>query len=171
MARHPHRLPRAHYIGRYTYFLTASTHRKLEVFRDAQLVAACRDRFLRASSKHRFANIAHTYMPDHVHALVEGQRGDSDFIKWLDLWRQLTGFYWRERSGQFLWEEGYWDYTLRDDDAVIRIASYIVWNPVRAGLAARPELYPFTGSDRWSVADIASHPQVRPTRRQERSDG
>ena len=72
----------------------------------------------------------------------------SDFIKWLDLWRQLTGFYWRRCTGRFLWEEGYWDYTLRDEDSVLGVASYIVWNPVRAGLVRRPELYPFTGSDR-----------------------
>ena len=165
MARHPHRLPREHYIGRYTYFLTASAYQGLEVFRDAELVAVSRDHFLRASKKHGFADIAHTYMPDHVHALVEGERDDADFIKWLDLWRQLTGFYWRKRTARFLWEEGYWDYTLRDDDSVLGIASYIVWNPVRAGLVPRPELYPFTGSDRCAIADIARYPQVKPTRR------
>ena len=128
MARHPHRLPRGHYIGRYTYFLTALAYQGLEVFHDAELVA-------------------------------------SDFIKWLDLWRQLTGFYRRKRTARFLWEEGYWDYTLRDDDSVLGIASYIVWNPVRAGLVPRPELYPFTGSDRCAIADIARYPQVKPTRR------
>ena len=165
MARHPHRLPREHYIGRYTYFLTASAYQGLEVFRDAELVAVSRDHFLRASKKHGFSDIAHTYMPDHVHALVEGERDDADFIKWLDLWRQLTGFYWRKRTARFLWEEGYWDYTLRDDDSVLGIASYIVWNPVRAGLVPRPELYPFTGSDRCAIADIARYPQVKPTRR------
>jgi REP element-mobilizing transposase RayT len=165
MARHPHRLPREQYIGRNTYFLTASTYHRGEAFRNPELVAACRDRFLRASEKHGFADIAHTYMPDHVHALVEGERDDSDFIKWLDLWRQLTGFYSRQRTGQFLWEEGYWDYTLRSDDAVLGIASYIVWNPVRAGLVERPELYPFTGSNRCSIEDIARYPQQEPRRR------
>jgi putative transposase len=164
MARHPYRLPREHYIGRNTYFLTASTYRRHEAFRGSELVSASCDRFLRASRTHGFADIAHTYMPDHVHALVEGQRDDSDFIKWLDLWRQLTGFYWRQRTGEFLWEEGYWDYTLRDDDAVLGIASYIVWNPVRAGLVERPELYPFTGSERCTVLQIAAHPQVKPQR-------
>ena len=67
---------------------------------------------------------------------------DSDFLKWLDLWRQLTGFYDRSRTGNYLWQEGYWDYTLRDQESVPGIASDIVWNPVVAGLVATPEEYP-----------------------------
>ena len=62
-------------------------------------------------------------MPDHVHVLVEGLRPDSDFLKWLDLWRQLTGFYEKRRTGNYLWQEGYWDYTLRDQESVPGIAS------------------------------------------------
>jgi REP element-mobilizing transposase RayT len=114
------------------------------------------------SRKHGFADIAHILMPDHVHALVEGERDDSDFIKWLDLWRQLSGFFWRRRTGNYLWQEGYWDYTLRDDDSVRGIASYIAWNPVRAGLVTAPAEYPWIGSDRFTVEELASVIPTRP---------
>ncbi len=101
-------------------------------------------------------------MPDHVHALVEGLRPDSDFLMWLGLWRQLTGFYERHETGNDLWQEGYWDYTLRDLESVPGIASYIVWNPVVAGLAATPEEYPFTGSERYSIRALAAIPPTKP---------
>ena len=162
MARHPHRLPRDHYIGRYTYFLTASTYQRLPFFKDAELATAAGAHLLRAARKHGFADIAHVFMSDHVHTLVEGERDDSDFIKWLDLWRQLSGFYWKQRTGNFLWEEGYWDYTLRTEDSVRGIASYIAWNPVRAGMVKSPAEYRWIGSERFTVEELASVTPTKP---------
>ena len=117
---------------------------------------------MRASNKHRFAVIAYVLMPDHIHVLVEGLRDDSDFLKWLVLFRQLAAYEVKRRFGHTLWQEGYWDYTLRDDDAVRGIASYIAWNPVEAGLVEKPEHYPYTGSERHSVIDLAAVPPHKP---------
>ena len=73
-----------------------------------------------------------------------------------------VGVWEKRRSGEVLWQEGYWDYTLRDDSAVGGIASYIVWNPVEANLVASPELYPYVGSERSSIAELAAVPQRKP---------
>ena len=156
MARHPYRLPREQYTGRFTYFLTVTTDQRHPYFRDPGLATASTDHLLRAARKHKFADIAHVLMPDHVHTLVEGEQDDSDFVKFLDLWRQLSGFYWRQRTGNYLWQEGYWDYTLRSDESIRGIASYIAWNPVRAGLVKLPMEYPWIGSDRYTVEELAS---------------
>ncbi len=101
-------------------------------------------------------------MPDHIHVLLKGGSNDSDFLKWLDLFRQLSAFWEKRRSRCVLWQEGYWDYTLRDDESVPGIASYIVWNPVAAGLVARPELYAYTGSETSTVLDLAAAPSHKP---------
>ena len=101
-------------------------------------------------------------MRDHVHVLVAGERPDSNFIKWVHLWRQLSGFYYRRRTGHFLWGEGYWDYTLRDGDAIAPIGSYILWNPVRAGLVKNPEKYPHSGSMRYSIRELTLITPQRP---------
>ena len=158
----PDRLQLDHYRGRFTHFLTACAYQRRNAFTNTELPLAATDQLLRACRKHGFADIAHTFMPDHVHVLVEGLRPDSDFLKWLDLWRQLTGFYERSRTGNYLWQEGYWDYTLRDQESVPGIASYIVWNPVVAGLVATPEEYPFTGSERFSIRALAAIPPAKP---------
>jgi putative transposase len=117
---------------------------------------------MRACQRQAFEIVAYVLMPDHLHVLVEGARDDSDFVKWLNLFRQLSAYWERKRSGNVLWQEGYWDYTLRDDDAVAGIASYIAWNPVEAGLVASPEQYPHIGSERFSVCALAMAPQVKP---------
>jgi putative transposase len=46
------------------------------------------------------------------------------------------------RSGQFWLHESY-DHWVRDTDELCRIAEYIAGNPVKAGLATRPEEWPF----------------------------
>jgi len=40
--------------------------------------------------------------------------------------------------------------------ASARDFAYVVSNPVRAGLAARPEDYPFVGSTTYSIPEIAA---------------
>jgi putative transposase len=162
MAHHPHRLSPDHYRGRFTYFLTACTYQRHEAFRDPEVSATVKDHLLRACRKHGFADIAHTFMPDHVHIEVEGLRADSDYLKWHDLFRQLSGFWYKQRTRQFLWQEGDWDYTLRDAADVAPIASYIVWNPVVAGLTSTPEEYPFSGSERFVIRELAAIPPRKP---------
>lgn len=102
-------------------------------------------------------------MPDHHHSLVEGMSDSSDFIKWRDLFRQLSGYAEKRRSGQRLWQEGCWDYTLRGNDTIGGVVSYIAWNPVVAGLVDRPELYPHLGSDRFTISEMAAFQQIKPS--------
>jgi len=162
MANHPHRLRRHHYFGRRTHFLTACTRGRRALFDDAATCSLVVDQLLRASRQCSFAIIAYVLMPDHIHVLVEGTREDSDFIKWVNLFRQLSGYWHKHRSGVDLWQEGYWDYTLRDDEPVPGIASYVVWNPVAAQLVASPELFPHSGSDRFSVVELAAASPHKP---------
>ena len=162
MANQPHKLPRAHYVGRRTHFLSACAFCRHSLFRDPVTCEFVVGQLLRASRKHGFVVIAYVLMPDHIHALVEGTRDDSDLLKWLDLFRQLSAYRVKRRSRAVLWQDGVWDYTLRDDDSVAGIASYIVWNPVEAGLVSRPELYPYSGSETSTVSQLAAVPPHKP---------
>jgi hypothetical protein len=50
------------------------------------------------------------------------------------------------RTGQRFWQEEYFDRMVRSEREADRIRAYIDWNPVKAGLAAAPEMY------QWSSA-------------------
>jgi len=65
-----------------------------------------------------------------------------------------SGFAFARRSGRRLWQDGYYDHVLRDDESTIAVARYIFENPVRAGLARRVEEYPHSGSEVFSMAEI-----------------
>jgi len=89
---------------------------------------------------------AYVVMPNHVHLLVTPR------VSLPKLTRRLKGFTARQanhilnRTGESFWQGESYDHWVRDQEEGGRIAAYIEGNPVRAGLAARPEDY------RWSSA-------------------
>jgi hypothetical protein len=61
-----------------------------------------------------------------------------------------------------LWQEGFFDRSLREQDATFDVVSYILENPIRAGLSADAVSYPYAGSRRYSLDEIAASVQWRP---------
>jgi len=55
-----------------------------------------------------------------------------------------------------LWQRYGFEHVLRDDEATIEVAKYILANPVRAGLAATVEEYPHVGSFVYEVKNLIS---------------
>jgi hypothetical protein len=64
-----------------------------------------------------------------------------------------------------LWQRGYFEHVLRDDEDSFGVARYILDNPVRTGLARNPQDYPSAGSLTMAVRDLLFSVQVdrRPT--------
>ena len=93
-------------------------------------------------------------MPDHVHLLVEGLAEWSDLRRFAKLAKQFTGAAHAREHQVPLWQEGYYERVLRRDTDAREVARYILWNPVRAGLAPDPGAYPYLGSDVWPVEEL-----------------
>jgi hypothetical protein len=58
-------------------------------------------------------------------------------------------------TGQAFWQDESYDRLVRNDSEFERIAHYIEMNPVKAGLAAVPEEFPWS-----SAGPIDNRPQV-----------
>jgi putative transposase len=59
------------------------------------------------------------------------------------------GFSFRVRSivgNKEIWERGYVDHRVRDESDYLHHRAYIHQNPCKAGLAARPETYPYSSA-------------------------
>jgi putative transposase len=98
--------------------------------------------------------IAYCFMPDHLHALVEGLSEQADSREFADAFRQISGFYFKQARGRRLWQEGYFDHVLREEEDTIAVARYIVLNPVRAGLCAHASEYALLGSTRYELPEL-----------------
>ena len=152
--KRPPRLAGFAYLGFYRYFLTICTEGRREHFRDVSLGRQLVDHFLQHAKANSFAVTAYCLMPDHLHALVKGKAVDANFRSLIRSWKQRTAYEWKQRTGERLWQEGYFDRVLRDEEGDLWVIHYIASNPVEARLVEAPEDYPLFGSTEYSWSDI-----------------
>jgi putative transposase len=142
------------YLGVRRHFLTFCTHARHPWFTDPAVVELVNEQFLHSGRQYDLESIAHCFMPDHVHLLVEGGTDKADCRAFVHCAKQRSGYAFARRWGGRLWQSSYYDHVLRDDESVIAVARYILENPLRAGLARAVEDYPFVGSSRYAIRDI-----------------
>ena len=94
------------------------------------------------------------FMPDHLHLLVEGRCVSSDCRRFINRAKQFSGFHYAKAFGHRLWQRYGFERVLRDDEATLSVARYILENPLRAGLVERVEDYPFVGSCVYTLPEI-----------------
>jgi REP element-mobilizing transposase RayT len=88
-------------------------------------------------------------MPNHVHALFTPSAGWS-MSHIVGGWKSFTAKEANKllrRAGQF-WQEDYFDRFIRSEEHFADAVGYIENNPVKAGLCAAPEEWPFGSSRR-----------------------
>jgi len=77
-------------------------------------------------------------MPDHLHLLVEALAADSCLLAFVKDFKQRSGFVYKQSCGVPLWQDGYHDHIIRGDEVVMKLARYLLENPVRVGLVRHP---------------------------------
>jgi REP-associated tyrosine transposase len=150
----PLRLRGVDYRGFNHYFLTTCTAFRRSLFDSADAVGPVLRKLDELSKSHGFSVPAHCAMPDHLHVLIEGLSENSDFRHFVRVFKQITAFEFRQRAGAPLWQPGYHERILRDDEHTLAVVRYVWENPVRAGLARQLGEYPYCGSDRYELKDI-----------------
>jgi putative transposase len=153
MARPP-RIDGFDYRGPHRYFLTFCVLGRRLAFLDHAAARMIVTNFLQTSADCHFAVLAYCVMPDHVHLLVEETSEASDLRRYAKRMKQGSGQAYAHRFGHALWQPGYFEHVLRQDEDAVQTARYILDNPVRAGLARHPLEYPFVGSGIWKMHDL-----------------
>ena len=100
-------------------------------------------------------------MPDHLHALIEGEREDADCPRAIAMFKQRSSFAFRAGGHGRLWQAGYYDHVLHDDEDTLDVVAYIVANPLRARLVTDVRDYPWLGSTRYSSEQLLEAGQSR----------
>ena len=134
-------------MGRYAefnriYLLTSNTVEREPVFEDFALGRLVARQFRQAQDLGLANSMAWVVMPDHFHWLVELQACSLSHLM-----RRTKSLITREvnlqsnRAGP-LWQPGYHDRALRREEDLVKMARYVVANPLRAGLVGRLGDYP-----------------------------
>src|SRR5579864_6905734 len=138
-----------------TFFITTVTWQRTPLFRQqraAELMMDVLEYYLEAKkySLHEFV-----IMPDHLHLLLTPEAEIS-----VERAVQLIkgGFSYRlgKQKPGLIWQESFTSHRIRDGQDFEYHAEYIRMNPVRAGLAERPELYPCSSAARNAAISVSS---------------
>ena len=129
------------------YLLTWATEQRMPWFSDWTLGRLVVGSLRRAHGNGDAESLAFVVMPDHVHWLaVLCRRGLGDLLR--DV-KSHSGYSVKQalrrrpgREPKTIWQEGYHDHALRQEEDVLAVARYIVANPVRAGLVKSVRDYP-----------------------------
>ena len=142
------------YVGLHRYSLTICTHLRRLLFVDAATVTPVLTTIRQWSATLDFAVFAYCFMPDHLHLIVSATTESADVRKFVTRWKQRSGYDYRQRTDDFLWQPSYFDHVLRDDEETHRAVRYVLENPVRKGLVRDFADYPFCGSDVFSSEEL-----------------
>ena len=111
-----------------------------------------------------FETVAICILPDHIHALWQLPKGDSDYASRWSLFkstfsRKLPPAVTRSASKiskreKGIWQRRYWEHTIRDDADLERHVDYIHYNPVKHGFAAGVADWPHSSFHRYVTEGI-----------------
>jgi len=125
------------------FFITTVTAQRRPIFRQETRARLLIETLAHYRDERKYLLHEFVIMPDHVHALLTPALEVSleralQFIK--------GGFSYRLKSRPTVWQASFTNHRVRDLEDYEHHREYIRMNPVRAGLATRPETYPYSSA-------------------------
>lgn len=133
--------------GRYsepghTYLITAIVHKPRPLFNELVIGRLLIAKLRAAEACGLAQSLAWVVMPDHLHWLLTLQSGSLSALVQRVKGRSAISVNRALGSRGQLWQKGFHDHALREDEDLQAVARYIVANPLRAKLVAKIGDYP-----------------------------
>jgi putative transposase len=126
-------------VNQCVYFVTTQTRGRIPLFRHERW-ALLMENVLNHYDSHRYSMHAFVIMPDHLHLLItpfEALEKAVQLFKGGFSYRAKRELLWTEE----IWQPGFTEHFVRDEDDWLNHIEYIRQNPVRARLTDNPALY------------------------------
>jgi len=142
--------------GHSCYFITASTFQKQSLFQADRMAALLVDVLFHYRRQGKYLLHEFVLMPNHFHLLITPT---------ITLERALQlikgGFSFRAKKelgfAGGIWQPSYHDRRVRDAAEYFAFREYIHRNPLKRGLASKPEEYPYSSA--WPKFELDGFPQ------------
>jgi len=144
--KHLSRLARV-WIKDPVFYVTTCTRERRRILATDDVVSILRDNWERCFRLYGWAVGPYVVMPDHVHFFCWSAREAATLSEFVGKWKEWTS----KRISQFLeiagpiWQQEFFDHVLRSNESYAQKWDYMRENPVRAGLVARAEEWPYCG--------------------------
>ena len=153
-SRRPKRVFGLSYTGFHRYSLTFCCRNRERCFTQPDVVRHLLLKIRHIAEQEHFALLAYCFMPDHLHLVIEGTQEGADLHRFVNLVKQSSGYWYSQQFGRTLWQRGYYEHIIRDEESTVRMLRYVLENPIRAGLANDTVTYPYAGSDVFPVTEL-----------------
>jgi putative transposase len=141
------RMPDGAYRSGAAFAVTIATYHRRHFMMRRDVADVCVESLRESAKQYEARVFAYCFMPDHCHILASVL--DGSLIDLVRHFKQLSSFQSRTLLGGFPLRSRFFDRALRAEDELARVALYILWNPVRAGLVETITDYPYSGSLIW----------------------
>jgi REP element-mobilizing transposase RayT len=123
------------------YFITFNTRHRRKLLAIEQVHEAFLQ-FAEEAAAHGVSVGRYVIMPDHIHFFVRGSR-DFVLAQWVRLLKRRLSNSIPGRAPH--WQQGFFDRVIRRCESYSAKWEYVRQNPVRAGLIAEPDHWPWQG--------------------------
>jgi REP element-mobilizing transposase RayT len=129
------------------YFLTCCTLGRQRVLTSPAAAAILTETWRNSPRVSGWSVGRYVIMPDHVHFFASAHPEAKPLPAWLRDWKRWTARQLAAHAGvpPPLWQPEFFDHVLRSAASYSQKWDYVRQNPVRAGLAATPEAWPYAG--------------------------
>ena len=129
------------------YFVTVCTLHRKPILAAPVPVDILREAWQSTPEKHGWVVGRYVVMPDHVHFFARPQLQGKTVAAFVRDWKKWTS---RRLSSiapaeQTIWQLEFFDHVVRSEKSYAEKWEYVRQNPVRAGLVAGPDDWPFSG--------------------------
>jgi REP element-mobilizing transposase RayT len=89
---------------------------------------------------------AFVIMPDHLHLILKPEKESLSKIMQKIKGKSSRLINQRENTNGVLWQKEYHERAIRDEEDLNEKYQYVIYNPVKQGLAETPEAYPYSSA-------------------------
>ena len=142
------------YVEGGTYFFTLVTKNRKHLFQNPDLCDIFITGVGKVKSLHPFDLIAYCLLPDHVHLLLSLPEGIMDYSNVIKEIKRYVTIKIRKHLDQqdlVIWQDRFWEHTIRDEHDMQTHYDYIHFNPVKHGYVESIDQW------KWSSIDVNSH--------------
>lgn len=128
---------RRNYVVGGTYFFTLVTFQRRKFFDTPDKLDHLLSKIRQVQRNKPFDLLAYCLLPDHVHLLIKLPEETSDFsIRIREIKRLTTLWIKHETKDNIdrIWQDKFWEHTIRDEKDLQRHFDYIHYNPVKHNL-------------------------------------
>ena len=133
-------------------FVTACTHERRPILAVEAVANILIGEWRVAHERHGWQVGRYVIMPDHVHFFCAAEHNAKTLSEFMRLWKQWTTKRIKAAEPRLssaattqIWQREFFDHVLRSEESYAENWEYVRQNPVRAGLAASAEEWPFQG--------------------------